>query len=129
LNGIPLDEFFSLTTAQNISGHKSFEGDVRFSSLYALDTFDSVDLALLLKNAFRLSKSRTVSSELSFEEVHCSKMKVEGGVNDFVNFGTSAAVTSGRPEQVFQTPVEIEGFTTESLSKSIILKLGQLPTT
>lgn len=101
INGVKLDEIFSLTSSQNIKGHLSFENEVQFSSLYALDKFDSVDLALLFEDAYQLSTGRTISSELYFDEIHCSKMKVDGPINGIHEFSSSVAVTSGRKEQVF----------------------------
>ena len=113
-----LDEFMTLNTAQNISGTKVFANGVSFSSLYALSTFDTVQLAQLFENAFRLSKSRTISSQLSFEEITCgSTMTVKGKINSFESFESVAAVTQGRYEQVFESLLEFNGFSASSLSK------------
>jgi len=119
VNGVNLNELLTLNTVQNITGSKVFANKVGFSSLYALSTFDTVALAQLFENAFRLSKSRTISSQLSFDEFLCgSSMTVQGKINSFESFGLLAAVISGRDIQVFETPVEFYDFGVNSLSKS-----------
>lgn len=120
INGYDLNNFFTVNSAQTISGTKIIESGSEFlSSLHALSKFDSVDLSKFFDNTFLTHRSRVTGSDLHFEAIACSAgMNVIGKINDFgTNFANLVAVTSGREKQTFKTAISFNKLQASIASK------------
>lgn len=109
INGQQISAFFLVNGDQNITEDVTLLESSNFTNLYALKSFDKVDLATLLDNSIRLTGSNIIKWKTSFEHIKCGDgMVIDGPINGFSDFGSNVAVTSGRPSQTFLSPIEFD---------------------